>query len=382
MFDGNCVGNHPSKKATEEMKKINADCNLTAGLQAVVQLAVGARVMLRRNIDTRIGQVNGALGSVVSIKAHHVAVLFDNVPEPYRVEKVKSKFVVLKKIFIYRKQFPLILAFAVTIHKCQGLSLDCAMMDLSDQVFSPGMAYVALSRVKQLENLHVIAFKQQSVMVSSKCLQEVNRLRQTYRPDLPQYSVPTTQGGTQKRKRKMEGACTSELYNPPKPKRIRTDAGRKTKCSELYSPLELKQIKKTDIGSRKRKAASQTCDKQLPSKKTCSDHDKARNSKTVKRNPAKLIRCPTHPDNRLKLPVNRQNVADRYRFNPVSEVWQRRVCQELGLQFVCPNPCDVGGPNVQLRHPTFGHRIIGDGNCLFRAFSYIITWEQACDQQI
>ena len=42
----------------------------------------------------------------------------------------------------------------------------------------------------------------------------------------------------------MEGACTSELSNPPKPKRIRTDAGRKTKRSELSSPPELKQIKK------------------------------------------------------------------------------------------------------------------------------------------
>ena len=65
----------------------------------------------------------------------------------------------MKKIFVFRKQFPLILAFAVTIHKCQGLSLDRAMMDLSGEVFSPGMAYVALSRVKRLENLHLIAFR-------------------------------------------------------------------------------------------------------------------------------------------------------------------------------------------------------------------------------
>ena len=354
------------QKSHGRNEKINADCNLTAGLQAVVQLAVGARVMLRRNIDTTIGLANGALGTVVSIKAHHIAVRFDNIPEPYRVEKVKSKFMVLKKIFVYRKQFPLILAFAVTIHKCQGLSLDCAMMELSDQVFSPGMAYVALSRVKQLENLHLIAFKPQSVMVSSKCLQEVNRLRQTYRPDLPQYSVPTNQGGTQKRKRKMEGACTSELSNPPKPKRIRTHAGRKTKRSELSSPPELKQIKKNYTGSRKRKAASQTCDKQLPTKKPCCARDKARNSEVVKINPLKLIRCPTPP-------TNAPQVLDRYRFNPVSEEWQRRVCQELGLRFVCANACDVGGPDVKLRPPTFGHRILGDGNCLFRAFSYLIT---------
>ena len=64
----------------------------------------------------------------------------------------------------------MILAFAVTIHKCQGLSLDCAMMDLSEQVFTPGMEYVALSCVKQLKNLHLIAFNPQSVKVSTECL--------------------------------------------------------------------------------------------------------------------------------------------------------------------------------------------------------------------
>ena len=84
------------------------------------------------------------------------------------MEKVKSRFVIFKKVFVFRKQFPLILAFAVTIHKCQGLSLNCAMMDLSDQVFCDGMAYVALSRVKQLENLHLIAFTPQSIKVSTK----------------------------------------------------------------------------------------------------------------------------------------------------------------------------------------------------------------------
>ena len=121
-----------SKRATDEMKKLNTDCNLTAGLEAVLQVAVGARVMLRRNIDTSIGLVNGALGTVISIKAHHIGVQFDNIQKPYQVTKVKSRFMVMKKIYVHRMQFPLILAFAVTIHKCQRLSLNCAMMDLSD----------------------------------------------------------------------------------------------------------------------------------------------------------------------------------------------------------------------------------------------------------
>ena len=71
---------------------------------------------------------------------------------------VKSKFMVMKNYYVYRKQFPLILAYAITIHKCQGLSLDCAIIDLSENVFSDGMAYVALSRVRSLSGLHLVAF--------------------------------------------------------------------------------------------------------------------------------------------------------------------------------------------------------------------------------
>ena len=62
-------------------------------------------------------------------KAHHITVQFDGRHEPYHVEKVKSRFMVMKKMYVHRKQFPLILAFAITVHKCQGLSLDCAIMD-------------------------------------------------------------------------------------------------------------------------------------------------------------------------------------------------------------------------------------------------------------
>ena len=49
-----------SKKATKAMEKLNRDCNMTGGLEAVLKVAVGARVMLRRNFDTRSGLVNGA----------------------------------------------------------------------------------------------------------------------------------------------------------------------------------------------------------------------------------------------------------------------------------------------------------------------------------
>ena len=73
---------------------------------------------------------------------------------------------VMKTLYMYRSQFPLILAFAVTIHKCQGLSLDNAIIDLSDEVFNAGIAYVALSRVRTLSGLYLTSFDPKALMVS------------------------------------------------------------------------------------------------------------------------------------------------------------------------------------------------------------------------
>ncbi len=160
-----------NKKTDEQLEKLNNDCNMTAGLEAKLSLAVGARVMLRRNIDTKTGLVNGA---VCAITVNRVTVQFDHINEPYHVEKVKSRFMVMKNFYVYRRQFPLILAYAVTIHKCQGLSLDCAIVDLSDKVFSAGIAYVALSRVQSLSGLYLSAFDPKSVMVSRTSLKEVH----------------------------------------------------------------------------------------------------------------------------------------------------------------------------------------------------------------
>ena len=106
-----------NKKAVEQLEKLNNDCSRTAGLEAKLLLAVGARVMLRRNIDTTTGLVNGALGTVLSITSERVSVQFDHVSKPHHVEKVQTKFMVMKNFYVYREQFPLILAYAVTIHK-------------------------------------------------------------------------------------------------------------------------------------------------------------------------------------------------------------------------------------------------------------------------
>ena len=58
-----------SSKAEQQLEKLTKDSNLTAGLEAVLHIAVGARVMLRRSIDTSLGLVNVALGTVTNIMA-------------------------------------------------------------------------------------------------------------------------------------------------------------------------------------------------------------------------------------------------------------------------------------------------------------------------
>ena len=103
----------------------------------------------------------------------------------------------MKIMYIHRKQYPLILAFAITIHKCQGLFLDTAIIDLSQEVFGDGMAFVALSRVRTLFG-HLITLDPGCIRANNPCIGEINRLRSKYRPDLPE--IEKTKKGSGKRK--------------------------------------------------------------------------------------------------------------------------------------------------------------------------------------
>ena len=130
-----------------------------------------------------------------------------------QIEKVKSRFQVFKKFYVYRKQFPVILAYAVTlavvtIHKCQGLSLNCAIIDLSDKIFSPGMAYVALSRVRTLDGVYLTDLNSKCFMVSAECLKEINRLRSTFKKELSQYHIPLEKSGKKRQLTGTNDICT------------------------------------------------------------------------------------------------------------------------------------------------------------------------------
>ena len=69
---------------------------MMARLEAILQVAVGARIMIHRNIDTSTGLVNEAVGMVLSIKAHSIVVQFDSVQDPHPVMRV----VVIEKLYV------------------------------------------------------------------------------------------------------------------------------------------------------------------------------------------------------------------------------------------------------------------------------------------
>ena len=68
-----------SKAAAAQLKRLIKDCNLTAGLESDLHIAVGGRVMLRRNLDTSAGVMNGSLCTVVSFTTQCIVEQFDKI---------------------------------------------------------------------------------------------------------------------------------------------------------------------------------------------------------------------------------------------------------------------------------------------------------------
>jgi len=126
-----------------------------------LELKVGARVMFLRN-DGDQRWVNGTVGTVRKI-ASTVFVEVDGEThevEPTVWEKYKYSYSAATKqltrdIVAEFNQFPLRLAWAVTIHKSQGKTYDRAIVDLGARSFAPGQTYVALSRITELEGLYL-----------------------------------------------------------------------------------------------------------------------------------------------------------------------------------------------------------------------------------
>ena len=138
----------------------------------LLSLKKGASVLCTVNIDIENGICNGSQGKVVDIIDNDnklsVIVKFTNgitkTIEPYYWQSDEYPCIAIG-------QYPLCLAWALTIHKIQGATLSMAEMDIGKSVFEYGQTYVALSRVQSLEGLYLSAFEPHRVRANPKVIE-------------------------------------------------------------------------------------------------------------------------------------------------------------------------------------------------------------------
>lgn len=129
-------------------------------IAGAIDLCRGAQVMLTYNLDVEGGLVNGSRGIVEECTAESVrvrlvmhsrvvSISFITVQCPDDAEKTV-------------RYLPLRVAYAISIHKSQGMTLDAVEMDLGSSIFEYGQAYTALSRARSLRSIRIISFREES----------------------------------------------------------------------------------------------------------------------------------------------------------------------------------------------------------------------------
>ena len=154
------------KSHSAEQKKRETDFLINNALfEKNLKLRVGAQVMCIANIDMEAGIYNGSQGVIQEFVGDSPVVRFYNgivktiSPHTWLSENIPGLGVA---------QIPLILAWAVTIHKSQGATLDVAQIDIGSGIFECGQSYVALSRVSDLSGLYLSSFNPQKIKVNKK----------------------------------------------------------------------------------------------------------------------------------------------------------------------------------------------------------------------
>lgn len=145
--------------------------------EKILRLKVGAQVMSIANIEFPNGIIcNGSQGVVTRFTVEGLPLV-----------KFYSGFEVIMNYHIWPSenipgigvgQIPLILAWAITIHKSQGASLDCAEIDVGSSVFECGQTYVALSRVRNFEGLYLTSFDVNKIRINKKVREFYDKLNE------------------------------------------------------------------------------------------------------------------------------------------------------------------------------------------------------------
>lgn len=147
------------KEETRMLKSLMVDKTL--------RLKVGAQVMCVKNLPD-YGLVNGSTGIVTGFTGGFPRVRYHNGTD---MVMMPSEWPNDKYPHYGLKQIPLILAWAITIHKSQGATLDMAEINAGSSIFACGQTYVAMSRVRTLDGLYLTSFAPERVKINKKVLE-------------------------------------------------------------------------------------------------------------------------------------------------------------------------------------------------------------------
>ena len=410
---------------------IKASADDAGGLEPVVCLAHGARVMLTTNLSVQVGLVNGAMGTVVAICYDDdgespprlpvaVTVRFDSFSGP-TLSDGSVPITPLRRTWLStdktcsRLQLPLKLAWAVTIHKCQGMTLNKEVVDLGKKEFSAGLTFVACSCVRQLKDLLFVTpfpFQRVANLASSyRHSDEEKRLQTLCNKQLSGEVISSTSPVNVMDMCESTNLVAESETTSIEPKIPMCEAQvDRVSCisqSALSHSLNVAAQKVSEVPnvpcvqakmdgtdnvmdmceSTNLAAEAETtsiepkipmCEAQVD-RVSCISQSALSHSLNVAAQ--KVSEVPNVPCVQAKMDGTDSELAitevytdnSHFKYNPVDVEWQLRVCRLLGLGFCGPNRITPGSQNAPLANPVGFKNIRGDGNCMFRSLSFIIT---------
>lgn len=139
-----------------------------------IELKIGAKVMFVKN-NPEAGYINGSMGEVIDYSEDGFPIV--RLMNGRKITANEENWTVdneMGRSLATYIQIPLRLAWAITVHKSQGMTLDAAEIDLS-KTFEKGQGYVALSRLKELKNLKLLGFNETAIQVDRLALRADKR---------------------------------------------------------------------------------------------------------------------------------------------------------------------------------------------------------------
>jgi len=140
-----------------------------------IELNVGSQVMVTANFPEQ-GLYNGSRGIIVAFTEKKVPIVKFLDKREIPIQKYVWKYEGNNKAWIEKVQIPLMIAWAITIHKSQGMSLDFVSTNIGKSIFEFGQVYVVLSRVRSLEGLTIKDIDYNKIIANPKVIKYYEEL--------------------------------------------------------------------------------------------------------------------------------------------------------------------------------------------------------------